>query len=101
MELDYQRAIVDLYKRTGCVVYQMSQRRRLKHSAPPKGIPDLWVFCPVRHVAWWHEVKTATGKLRPEQEQFRVFCEVTQQKWLGGGMEVAEAWLRRLKLLEP
>lgn len=97
LEREIQRDVVKLYRAHGCVVYEFSQKRASKQTP---GIGDLYVFNPELHAygpaAWWHEVKTATGRLRPDQNVFGELCQQCGVWYVVGGVAAAEAQLARL-----
>jgi hypothetical protein len=90
-----QHAIKKLFKAAGCQVYSTSQVRR---SMVSLGLPDLWVFVPRRKRAFWFEVKRPAGKLRKEQDEFRLRCEATGVAYHWGCITEAIVVLQRLGL---
>ena len=71
LERDVQRQVVDVLKALGATVYATSQYRA---SRITPGIPDLYALHP-KLGGVWVEVKSATGKQSPEQEEFQADCE--------------------------
>lgn len=59
-EADFQRAVLDLAATLGIWHWHDEDSRRNR-----AGLPDLLLVG--RHRAAWREIKTATGRLRPEQ----------------------------------
>ena len=90
-----QAAVVRCYEAFGCVVYTLSQPR---HTMQTPGLPDLYVMCPKRHHAFWHEVKAPGGKLRPSQVDFRRTAEACDETVIVGGLAEARAQLVKLGL---
>jgi hypothetical protein len=92
LEKSIQRDVRKLYIAHGCTVYWLSQARETGQTA---GLGDLLVFYPKgdKPQAWWHEVKSATGKLSPAQEDFRILCNTCQVGHVYGGIPAAEAKL--------
>ena len=86
LERDIQRGCVKYYRAHGCVVYETSQKRAAKVSP---GIPDLIVFHPRSGLHWYHEVKTPSGELRPDQKDFREQCLLTKTTHIVGGLAAA------------
>lgn len=90
LEREIQRDVVRLYRAHGCVVYETSQRRAAKVSP---GIPDLIVMHTGARVQFYHEVKTPSGKLRPDQKDFRDQCLASGTVHIVGGVAAAERQL--------
>ena len=90
LEKVIQTDVVKLYRAHGCVVFSLSQPRATKQTP---GIADLYVFCPSAAAAWWHEVKTPTGKQSPAQVVFQQFCESCHVGYVLGGVLSAAAKL--------
>jgi len=66
-EADVQRDIVTALKAVGAIVIRMNAGKgRLNQYLAPAGTPDLLVIG--KHRKYWVEVKSPSGKLRPEQE---------------------------------
>lgn len=87
LEKEIQRDCVRIYRANGCVVYETSQKRAAKVTP---GLPDLIVFHARAKAMWYHEVKTATGELRPDQRDFQEQCQLTGTPHYVGGIEAAE-----------
>lgn len=85
-----QRAVVALYRSMGCEVYSLSQPRASMQAA---GLPDLWVFAPRVGRAFWHEVKSVTGKPSPDQVRFEDLCGSTGVHHVMGGVAEAKRML--------
>ncbi len=96
LERDVQREIVTLFRGLGCRVYSLSQARRSNQTA---GLPDLWVFCPRKHVGFWFEVKAAWGKPSEEQETFADSCRVCRVHHAIGGLAEARTLAKALGLM--
>ena len=95
LEKEIQRSVRKLYIAHGCRVFWLSQARETGQTA---GLGDLFVFYPKggKPQAWWHEVKTPTGKLSPAQEDFRILCNTCLVGHVYGGIPAAEAKLRAI-----
>jgi len=93
LEKQIQATIVRLYREFGCKVYILSQARASKQTP---GLPDLLIF--YRVVAWWHEVKTPTGKQSADQRDFMANCKNTGVYYVLGGVRAAEDWLIELAI---
>lgn len=94
-----QAAVVRLYRAVGCQPFGLSQPRATMQAA---GLPDLWVFCPRKRAAWWHEVKARDGRASAEQVAFAELCAQCGVARIIGGTEEAKAHLRSLGLIsEP
>jgi hypothetical protein len=93
-----EAGVIDLFRKCGLLVFKLSQPRATMQS---EGIPDLWVFCPRRRLAFWWEVKRPGGKLSPHQQRFR---ELSLECGIGhhvGGRDEARALLDELKITLP
>ena len=101
LEKQIQRDVIKLYRAHQCIVYSLSQPRATKQTP---GIGDLYVFWPdmrgLGPCAWWHETKTETGKQRPDQYEFRQFCQQCSVGYVLGGVLAAETQLRRIGALK-
>lgn len=62
-EADLQKAVLDLARRYGWVTYHVPDSRRVT----ARGCPDLIMINELQARVMFAELKTATGKLRPEQ----------------------------------
>lgn len=97
LEKDIQREVVKLYRAHRCVVYELSQKRASKQTP---GIADLYVMYPEMSgegpLAFWHEVKTPTGRLRPDQNVFGEHCQQCGVFYVVGGVAAAEIQLKRI-----
>lgn len=66
-ESDIQRAIIDMLKERGAMVFRMNAGRgRYNQHLSPPGTPDLLVVEP--HRRYWVEVKTPTGVVSLDQQ---------------------------------
>ena len=82
-----QQHIITLARSIGCQVYVLGTRRP-KGDYPgtrqTPGIPDLWMFLPMRHPdcsgLWW-EVKRKGGTRTPEQMAFGESCALAGQRY--------------------
>lgn len=83
LEKDIQRECIRHYRANGFRTYEGI---RLKARIQP-GQPDITLFHPKRQWHGYHEVKTPTGKLRPDQLEFRETCLETGVPHYVGGME--------------
>jgi len=95
-EKQVQAAVVRLYRTFGCVVHSLSQPRATMQT---EGLPDLYVQCPKRRAAFFHEVKAEGGKLRPEQSAFMARELECGREYVVGGVIGAKGQLIRLGLL--
>jgi hypothetical protein len=87
LEREIQAECVKLYRAHGCTVY-VGLVAKGKGKIQP-GWPDLGVFHPRTKTFWFHEVKTPTGTLRPDQADFRETCLATGVLHYVGGIETA------------
>lgn len=94
LEKDIQAECVKEYRANGCTVYEGLKEKRSTKIAP--GWPDLGVFHPSRKLFWFHEVKTPTGKLRPDQKDFRETCIATGVTHIVGGIAAARLAIETL-----
>lgn len=105
LEHEIQRDVIELYERVGCVVIRLAQPHRLgSGTRQTRGIPDLYVFPPLRRgdeldAPFWHEVKKPDGKQRPEQKTFETHCVARRVAYVLGGTTEAIAQLRRIRLI--
>jgi hypothetical protein len=74
----------------GFTVIRLSQKRASKVTA---GIPDRRYYHTRRRLKVWWEAKSATGKQRPDQRQFQMLCDATNDPYVLGGIEPLRAWL--------
>lgn len=93
-ESELQEAIVATAHYTGWLVYHTYDSRR---SQP--GFPDLVLVHPKHQVVGFVELKSATGRLSPEQELWRAALEdfpptVRHYVWRPEDLDDAIAWLR-------
>jgi hypothetical protein len=89
LESEIQAECVKEYRARGFIVYEgLKERRKTRID---KGHPDLELFHPRARWHGYHEVKTPTGKLRPDQEDFRESCLATDVPHYVGGMEACAA----------
>jgi len=111
-----QAQVVKLYESVGCFVARTAQsyRRGSRREPGTPGIPDLYVFPPLRtdvrraarvgHPAvyfapWWHESKAPDGSQRPEQRDWQVRCDARAVAYVLGGVREALEHLRKLGLV--
>lgn len=111
-----QAQVVKLYEGVGCFVALTAQsyRRGTRRNPGTPGIPDLYVFPPLRRdqklaalaghpvtylAPWFHESKAPDGKQRPEQRDWQIRCEARGVAYVLGGMREALAHLRKLGLV--
>ena len=68
------------------------------------GLPDVFCFLPRNLGGLWWEVKAKGGRLRPEQEQFRLACMAceapNQVHYVTGDANALIEWLMMLGLLK-
>lgn len=62
-ESDLQASVMDLSRRLGWIVYHIPDSRR----ATARGVPDLIMINEAQSRVLFAELKTTSGKLRPEQ----------------------------------
>jgi hypothetical protein len=104
-EKQEQRAIVDLLRAIGAVVYVLgTTRRKGDHPGTMQtpGIPDLYAFLPAKPFSVvlqfrpiWIEVKAVKGILRPAQKGFRWLCEMSGEDHFTGTADQFAAELTR------
>lgn len=105
-----QRQVVEVYEKAGCVVAPVAQsyRRGSRRNPGTPGMPDLYVFPPLRGATafrgaatqpFWHESKRAGGKQRPGQLEWQQLCEARGVRYVLGGVPEAIAQLRSLGLV--
>lgn len=92
LERDVQHDVIAAYEAVGCVVARTSPGRKGgTHQTP--GIPDLYVFPPVRlghgliglpRAPFWHESKAAFGKQSPAQVEWQQWCAARGVVRVGG-----------------
>lgn len=87
--------VIDLFRKCGLYVWKTSQPRS---SMITEGLPDLWVFCPRRKLAFWWEVKRPGGKLTPIQQRFRDLCLECGVRHYVGGIDEARQLLAELEI---
>jgi hypothetical protein len=69
-------------------------------------LPDLWVvhlasgWSRQGKLAFWHEVKTPTGKLSEDQRQFQRECKSAHIGYVVGGVKAAEEQLLAFGIAE-
>lgn len=91
--------VIDLFRKCGLLVWKTSQPRATMIT---EGLPDLWVFCPRRSLAFWWEAKSPRNMKRPNngltaaQLRFRDLCRQTNAGWYVGGLEEARELLNSL-----
>lgn len=83
-------ACAELYRLAGCRVKRFSQARAARQTP---GIPDLKLFAMRVRKAWWHEVKTPTGRQSLDQVVFQQEAEACGEVYVLGGIEAARAQL--------
>lgn len=107
-----QRHVTALYRAVGGDVYELGTTRsrggrclrcaafvpnRDMSTRQTPGIPDLLVFLPPRgdqpSVQLWHEVKAGRGRLSPEQQKFRSWCQAAHVEHVTGGVDDAITYL--------
>ena len=98
-----QAAVIKVYESCGCVVVRIAQsyRRGQRRNPGTAGVPDLYVFPPLRQSlapdrwkAFWHETKADEGAQRPEQITFEQRCRDRGVSYVLGGVPEAIAHLR-------
>jgi hypothetical protein len=116
LERDVQRDVIAAYERVGCFVARMEQsyRRGSRREPGTPGVPDLYVFPPLRtdqahaarvgHAAnaaapWWHETKRPGGVQSPEQIKWQTRCTARGVAYVLGGVQEALGHLRQVGLV--
>ena len=116
LECDVQHDVIAAYERVGCVVARMEQsyRRGSRREPGTPGVPDLYVFPPLRedqgcaaavgHVVvylapWWHETKRPGGNQSLEQIKWQGRCTVRGVAYVLGGVQAALVHLRQVGLI--
>lgn len=74
----------------GFEVVRLSQRRASKLTA---GLPDRRYYHRRRQLSCWWEVKSTTGRQRPDQREFQAMVEAVGETYLLGTYEVLRDWL--------
>jgi hypothetical protein len=112
-----QAQVIAVYEKVGCVVARTAQsyRRGSRREPGTPGIPDLYVFPPLRrqqrraaaawhpalaHAPFWHETKSEDGKQRPEQREWQERCAACGVAYVLGGVAEAVAHLQRIGLVQ-
>lgn len=103
-----QRAIVQLLRTIGCLVWPIGTHRRrgeYQGTMMAPGLPDILAHLPRGMGLLCVEVKAKGGRLRPEQEVFRNACLACEAPWqvhhVVGGLDAVIAYLIELGLLRP
>jgi hypothetical protein len=114
LEREIQRQVKAAYEACGCFVANFSQGYRpggKRHATTrqTKGIPDLYVFPPVREVRgplaghatvylapWWHETKRPGARQTAEQRTWQMRCEQRGVAYVLGGVAEAAEHLRKV-----
>lgn len=102
-EREVQKRIVALYRAVGCHVGVFSENRQ---SRIPPGWPDLVVMAPLRistectQALWFHETKSATGRLSTAQEILHERLRLRGLQVVVGGQVEAQQWLQKVGLLK-
>jgi len=116
LECDVQHDVIVAYERVGCFVARMEQsyRRGSRREPGTPGVPDLYVFPPLReaqanaarvgHAAicaapWWHETKRPGGLQSPEQIKWQGRCMARGVAYVLGGVQAALVHLRQVGLI--
>lgn len=100
-----QLAVIRTYVNLGCEVALTGQsyRRGSRRNPGTSGIPDLYVFPPIRsnvdQHGFWHESKATDGHQRPAQVEWQDRCEARGIGYVLGGVEEALRYLRTIGLL--
>ena len=103
-----QAAIVQLLRSIGASVYVLGTRRPrgdYHGTCQTPGIPDLYAMLPARK-SWaadavWIEVKSATGRLSPDQSVFASRCYERSIPYVRGGVDAVISWLTASGYLKP
>lgn len=89
-EAEVERVADQIMGALGFAIIRLSQRRASKVTA---GVPDRYYVHPRRLLAVWVELKSATGRPRPEQLQFAQLCRDADLAHVLGGIDALRAWL--------
>lgn len=97
-----QAQLVQLLKSLGAKVYVLGTHRRkgdFHGTMQTPGVQDVQAFVPRgacmlnTYELVFIEVKSSTGRLRPEQRELRTFCEQAGIAHVVGGYTAVVAWL--------
>lgn len=91
-----QYDVKNLYQQIGGLVWDTSQPFAAKITP---GVPDLFVALPRCNVAFFHEVKSARGKLSLPQQRFAETAMACDLRVVVGGVPEAVEWLYELGVL--
>jgi hypothetical protein len=99
LEKQEQAEVVKILRAHGCVVYSLSQARASKQTP---GLPDLWVFHPRAHAAFWFEVKRSVGGMQSgAQAEFQSLCFGSGVRYVLGDRCAAWDVLRTIGVVTP
>jgi hypothetical protein len=92
-----------LYATAGCLIINFSQSRASRQTA---GIPDTKVYHPtaaravggVGGMTWWHEWKTAGGRVSAAQRAFHTMARACGEVVIVGGVAAVWEQLERVGL---
>lgn len=108
LESPVQKAVMDTYRRCGCVVVRLGGANRWTPNDP--GVPDLLVYHVAKQLHWAHETKrieyTAKGERRlgtqsEDQQRMQRLYEACTDGYALGGVEEAVEILMRLGVIRP
>jgi hypothetical protein len=98
LEKGEQWEVVKLYRALGCKVY--SQPRATMQT---EGLGDLFVVCPRKRLAWWHESKRRIDgdltKQTEEQIELQRLMDLCGIPYVLGGFKEAFTYLREIGVI--
>lgn len=100
LEREIQRDCIELYERLSCDVVRLAQPGRLgSGTRQTPGIADLKIYCRMKGLTWWHELKTPSGTQSEAQIKFQALVEACGETYILGGEDAALAHLRAIGLI--
>ena len=97
LEKIVQRDIIRFFEGLGCTVYRLSQARATRQTP---GLPDLYIFCQRKRVAfWWETKRTDTGQRSDAQLDFAGLCADCRVAYGHGAYANARAMAQKLGLM--
>ncbi len=100
LEKAEQWEVVKLYRTVGCKVYSLSQPRATMQT---EGLGDLFVVCPRKRLAWWHESKRRVNgeltKQTEEQIELQRLMDLCGIPYVLGGFKEAFTYLQEIGVI--